>query len=124
MEVAAHALAAENDDDRRQDHHDCGDARQRRRVAESFREDRLADGGSRRHQHTELIRKPGKNPAEVRGDSSKMCAGITPQAPCTKNCIRNTPDQKRQSWRVIHSGMTSAADRRVIIVRRRPKRSE
>ena len=40
-----------------QDHHDCGDARERRGVAEAFGEERLADGGSGSHQDADLIRK-------------------------------------------------------------------
>ena len=35
--------------------------------------------------------KPGKNPRSGPGESSLMCAGITPHAPCTMNCIRNAP---------------------------------
>ena len=70
--------------------------------------------------------RPGKKPRNSPGDSSLMCAGMTPHAPWTKNWIRNPPSAvKTVLGAATQSGtVTSAQIADVIIARRRPIRSE
>src|SRR5713101_8419059 len=55
-----------------------------------------------------------------------MWAGMTPQAPCTKNCITNAPSTSRGTPGAnAQMGMVSTAPARAsAMVRRRPRRSE
>ena len=55
-----------------------------------------------------------------------MWAGMTPQAPCTKNCITNAPTiSSGRDGANAQMGMTRMAPTRAsAIVRRRPRRSE
>ena len=70
--------------------------------------------------------RPGKNPRSASGDSSLMCAGMTPQAPCTMNCIRNPPATISGRFGAnTHIGMSKQPrSRAVTTARRRPLWSE
>ncbi len=69
---------------------------------------------------------PGNTALTGPGESSFRCAGITPQAPCTMNCIRNPPTASIAAvWLHIHNGITGTASNDAsTIVRLRPNLSD
>jgi hypothetical protein len=81
------------------------------------------DGGQ---QIAELVDKPGNVARAVSGDNSLRCTGTMPQAPWTKNCIRNAPAASKAGLAEnAQSGITGRLSSAAMTMHlRRPKRSD